>query len=71
MSDKDLQELKHLIKLEIKALLNDTNVDEENEDELEEFSGAGAIAGYTLPLGMGYTKKKAAKVASVPWGKKK
>jgi len=23
-----------------------------DEDELDEFSGAGAVAGYTLPLGM-------------------
>lgn len=25
---------------------------ESEEDELDEFSGAGAVAGYTLPLGM-------------------
>lgn len=25
---------------------------EKDEDELDEFSGAGAVAGYTMPLGM-------------------
>jgi hypothetical protein len=25
---------------------------DEGDDELDEFSGAGAVAGYTLPLGM-------------------
>jgi len=29
-----------------------------DEDELDEFSGAGAIAGYTLPLGAGPERKK-------------
>lgn len=30
----------------------------EDEDELDEFSGAGAIAGYTMPLGAGPARKK-------------
>lgn len=67
--DDDLAELKELIKAEIHSLLKSEQ--EEDDKELDEFSGAGAVAGYTLPLGMGYTKKKAVKVASMPWGKKK
>jgi|GEM_PF-4344825 len=31
--------------------LVDEDEDERDEDELEEFSGAGAVAGYSLPLG--------------------
>jgi hypothetical protein len=33
-------------------------LDQDDEEELEEFSGAGAIAGYTLPLGAGLSRKK-------------
>lgn len=32
--------------------------DESDDLELDEFSGAGAIAGYTIPLGAGPTRKK-------------
>lgn len=28
------------------------SMDEAHDDELDEFSGAGAVAGYSLPLGM-------------------
>jgi hypothetical protein len=31
---------------------NESEDDPAREDELDEFSGAGAVAGYTLPLGM-------------------
>lgn len=31
---------------------NKRDEEEENEEEVSEFSGVGAIAGYTLPLGM-------------------
>lgn len=31
---------------------NKPDSEKDEEDELEEFSGVGAIAGYTLPLGM-------------------
>lgn len=34
------------------------SIDQDDEDELDEFSGAGAIAGYTLPLGAGPARKK-------------
>ena len=38
------------------TLLSRTEYDE--DEELDEFSGAGAIAGYTIPLGSGPARKK-------------
>jgi hypothetical protein len=38
------------------ALLSRAAHDE--DDDLDEFSGAGAIAGYTIPLGAGPARKK-------------
>lgn len=35
-----------------------TDFDEEDDLELDEFSGAGSIAGYTIPLGAGPERKK-------------
>ena len=46
---------KQYVKLVLEAVSNEENVgtdSAENEgDEINEFSGVGAIAGYTLPLG--------------------
>lgn len=55
-----------------KEKADDSEKDE--EDELDEFSGVGAIAGYTLPLGMapnfpiaGSTKRKTGKRKKPSW----
>lgn len=46
----------NLIREFIESVLND--VEDGDEDDLDEFSGAGAIAGYTIPLGAGPVRKK-------------
>lgn len=43
--------MKDLLRLYILESLLDSN-EELDEEELEEFSGAGAVAGMSLPLGM-------------------
>lgn len=44
---------KHLLTDYIRLLVKESNdQQEELDDSLEEFSGVGAIAGYTGPLGM-------------------
>lgn len=35
-----------------KKSVKNTKIEELTEDELTEFSGAGAVGGYSLPLGM-------------------
>lgn len=48
-------QFEHLLNEYVDTLLGN---DYEEDDELEEFSGVGAIAGYTLPLGAGPSRKK-------------
>lgn len=55
----------YVIGIEAERLLNDAETSlplqesyEDSDEELDEFSGAGAIAGYTMPLGAGPTRKK-------------
>jgi hypothetical protein len=60
-SDEGSEDIFKLVISSIKGIYNSEDyweTKDQSEEELEEFSGAGAIAGYTLPLGAGPSRKK-------------